>query len=262
MLKQNPGFFETRGIALVILIIGLVAFSSCTTNSIAHNDQPAMNETAAAGILGESLGTAAIVESNSSIIINASYPRHANPAIDQAVEAFVSSEISSFRNQSQSGMHVIQGVPDTLYITYSNYTTEKTFSVAFEAESYFNGMAHPSHETTTMNFWSDSGEPILLPDIFNSSSYLQALSNITAEELAAKLIDSTAPPETAKLERDLIAAGTAPNAGNFREFLISSDGLIIIFQEYQVAPYYFGPQQVVVPWSSISSITRPELGFV
>jgi hypothetical protein len=45
---------------------------------------------------------------------------------------------------------------------------------------------------------------------------------------------------------------------NYRNWNITPDGLMITFDEYQVAPYAAGPQTVTVPYSELRGLINPE----
>ena len=52
--------------------------------------------------------------------------------------------------------------------------------------------------------------------------------------------------------------GAEPTPDNYRNWNITSDGLLINFDEYQVAPYAAGPQTVTVPYSALSAFINPD----
>ena len=53
---------------------------------------------------------------------------------------------------------------------------------------------------------------------------------------------------------EIINSGTAPQADNFRVFFPSEAGFKILFNEYQVAPYVAGPQEIVIPYSALKGV--------
>jgi hypothetical protein len=48
-----------------------------------------------------------------------------------------------------------------------------------------------------------------------------------------------------------------PTPENYRNWNIATDGLMITFDEYQVAAYAAGPQTVVVPYSELQAVIDP-----
>jgi hypothetical protein len=55
----------------------------------------------------------------------------------------------------------------------------------------------------------------------------------------------------------MFAAGADPTAENYTVWNISADGLVIVFNEYQVAAYVAGPQTVVIPFGELEKIINP-----
>jgi hypothetical protein len=43
-----------------------------------------------------------------------------------------------------------------------------------------------------------------------------------------------------------------------RKWNITSNGLVIIFDEFQVAPYVPGPQTVTIPYSELKTLIDPK----
>lgn len=105
------------------------------------------------------------------------------------------------------------------------------------SEETFTGGAHPSHYTKTFNYDLKNNKILKLADLFKpNSKYLQKLSKLSKE----------------KLEDNLdFEDGIKPLAKNFSNFLITPKGLIIYFNEYQVASYAAGPQEILIPYSEL-----------
>jgi hypothetical protein len=57
---------------------------------------------------------------------------------------------------------------------------------------------------------------------------------------------------------DQIATGAGPRADNYRAWSITKKGLWITFDPYVVAAYAAGPQYVLVPYSALKDIIRPD----
>ena len=45
----------------------------------------------------------------------------------------------------------------------------------------------------------------------------------------------------------MLKDGTAPTIDNFKNIVFSNNGLIIYFERYQIAPYYFGEIALTYP---------------
>jgi hypothetical protein len=139
--------------------------------------------------------------------------------------------------------------PSTFDLKYEQTApTGNTLSIKFTMEGYVAGMAHPYHVTRTVNFDLDKGKDIALTDLFTANSdYLKAIADYCVNELSKRDIGFT----------DMFKQGADPTPDNYQAWNITSDGLMITFNEYQVAPYASGPQTVTVPYSALKSLIDP-----
>ena len=61
-----------------------------------------------------------------------------------------------------------------------------------------------------------------------------------------------------ELLEDQIKEGAGPTAKNYESWTITPRGLGINFDSYQVAPYAAGPQFVMVPYSTLKDLIKPD----
>ncbi len=136
-------------------------------------------------------------------------------------------------------------VASTLDVRYTLVSPPgNLLSLKFETEGYISGMAHPYHVSRSVNFDLEQGRDLALAELFlPDSGYLEALSKYCASELGTRDIDF----------KDF-AQGADPTPDNYRNWNITSAGLMITFDEYQVAPYAAGPQVVTVPYNILENI--------
>jgi hypothetical protein len=122
------------------------------------------------------------------------------------------------------------------------------WSIKLDFAFYSDGAAHPGLNSITVNYDLGQGKELALSDLFlPNSNYLEVISNYCFTELSKQpFFDST------------FQEGAKPTAENYRNWNISKDGLIITFDEYQVAPYAAGPQTVVVPYSALQAVINPQ----
>ena len=114
-------------------------------------------------------------------------------------------------------------------------------SVRFNFELYLGG-AHPIHYTKILNFDVNTGSHLALSQMFTGGAdYLTPLSTFCTTELTTSGV----------LE---FAGGTTPVAGNYALWNFSATGLTITFEEYQVASYAVGRQEVEVPYAALAGI--------
>lgn len=91
---------------------------------------------------------------------------------------------------------------------------------------------------------------INLSDLFiKNSVYLKRISDYCRATLKNKeeLID-----------KELIDEGTAPTKSNYKIWSITPEGILIYFEDYQVASHGNSPQEVVVPYSFLLDIIKPD----
>jgi hypothetical protein len=75
-----------------------------------------------------------------------------------------------------------------------------------------------------------------------NSDYLEKISSKSRELLIKKLGTS---------EKETIDAGTTVEQENFSVFEVTDNGLVVIFNPYQVAPYSAGIIEITIPWSQL-----------
>ena len=122
------------------------------------------------------------------------------------------------------------------------------WSFKFDVHFYSDGAAHPGSYSITLNYDVGQGRELALADLFlPNSNYLEAIANYCIAELS-KQPGFEGP----------FADGAQPTVENYRNWNITPEGLLITFDEYQVAPYASGPQKVMVPYSELRSLVDPD----
>lgn len=127
-------------------------------------------------------------------------------------------------------------------------------SVQFNFGSYYFGAAHPNTHTQTLNYDLKNGKELKLADLFKpGSKYLQTLSTYCIADLKKQ---SKARGD--ELPDDMLNDGASPNAKNFQTWTITKRGLGVHFDPYQVGSYASGPQFVMVPYSTLKDLIKPD----
>lgn len=132
----------------------------------------------------------------------------------------------------------------TLYITYDTYNYKDLTQYLFKISSQVGG-AHPNNYIKTIRYEKDN--IITIDDLIaNDRNILNKLSKISRKILLSK--------EEFKEDNIISMAldGTRPTKGNFENFIFTEDGLLVLFDYYQVAPYYLGIQKILIPYELIS----------
>jgi uncharacterized protein DUF3298 len=135
-----------------------------------------------------------------------------------------------------------------------NLAQDDLVSVQFDIGSYYQGAAHPNSHTETLNYDLKNGKQLKLADLFRpGSKYLQTISTYCIADLKKQ-----AKEKNAELLDDMLKEGTAPTAKNYESWTITKRGVGINFDAYQVGPYAAGPQFVMVPYSALKDLIKPD----
>jgi hypothetical protein len=122
-------------------------------------------------------------------------------------------------------------------------------SIQFEEYSYVSGSAHPNIETYVINYDFVQNRDLNLQDLFKPEvSYLSIIANYCIKELKTRKFGAV----------DFIKDGAAPVDRNYHDWNITKAGLLINFDAYQVAPYVYGKQTVVIPYSYLKPYMKEE----
>lgn len=120
-------------------------------------------------------------------------------------------------------------------------------SVRFEYSAYVAGAAHPDHRTRILNYDLANHRLLAPTDLFASTTLaLPFLSDFSRDALRAQMAD-----EPEDLFRDMTLPGTEPTHENFQEIGVTQEGLLVVFNPYQVAPYARGTIEVPISLSAL-----------
>ena len=120
-------------------------------------------------------------------------------------------------------------------------------SVLFEVISYTGG-AHPGSIHRVLNYDLAARKPLSLGDLFKAEADFLGMIHAYCVEALRQRPEMVFP----EFEQYL-----APVAEHYRVWSLSPQGILITFEEYHVAPYAAGPQQVLVPFSVLENILDP-----
>lgn len=170
-------------------------------------------------------------------------------AFNQRLDDLVMNEVSTWR---ESFLQVTLPTATSGSFLEASHTLisqmEDVWSFKFDFHFYSDGAAHPGSYSITLNYDLGQGRELALGDLFlPNSDYLNAISNFCSTELSKQPFFDGA-----------FTTGTDPTPENYRSWNITPEGLLITFDEYQVAPYAAGPQQVLVPWAELQKLIDPQ----
>jgi Protein of unknown function (DUF3298) len=140
-------------------------------------------------------------------------------------------------------------------IDLKEFTSEEVITVSKDFISvlyYYNyeGGSHPNTVTESVTYDLNSNARVKLADLFiPNSNYLKLISRYAIKEL--KKLETTYEDESD------VEGGAGPKIENFHSWNITPVGLKITFDPYDVGPYVSGFHEVVVPYSVLKPIIKP-----
>jgi len=192
--------------------------------------------------------------------IDISYPQVTGPQLskqemdfNQQMSALVNQQIQQFIYYVKSDIPHFKTLPEELQknsmsmdydIDVVPFKNDRVISVRLATEMMQGGRPHPYHKHISFNFDVTQGKVLVLKNLFKPHArYLVAFSKYSASQLDAKLSD-----------KFMIADGTKPVDKNYEIWNLDNDGFLITFDEYQVAPYVYGAQEVRVPFDVVQKL--------
>lgn len=177
-------------------------------------------------------------------------------SFNQLINEIILEEVGGFQNQvdqylADHRLAKSNGKSD-LNIDYSTSAMKNgqshIVSIRFSIQGYIAGKPRPFHYHRVINYDLENAQIFQLSDLFEpGEAYLDILSTYTQRILSRRLEN-----------KEMVNNGTAPIANNFKNWNIKTNGLLITFEESQVAPYIYGAQSVLVPYSVLKSIANKE----
>lgn len=173
---------------------------------------------------------------------------------NELVNSLINARINSFKNEISKSATEQPESPSFLKINYDlagfvsrSQNTDYT-SVRFDINSFEKGMAHPSLQTEVLNFDLGHNKQLSLADLFKpGSAYLEKISALSMKKLSGK-----------QFPEDMIKAGASPKMENYKNWNLTLGGLLITFDEAQVAPRYQGKQEILIPNEALKDLYSPK----
>jgi hypothetical protein len=171
-------------------------------------------------------------------------------SFNERVGEIISSELDSFKALAvENEPWRLENMPEIgsyLEMSYEvTYLDNTLVSTVLYFSAYLAGAAHPNSYTYTVTIDLASGRELGLGDLFlPGTDYLSRISEICVQELTSR-------------EALMFPEGAYPTEENYRLWNISPEGLGVRFDPYQIAPYALGPQNVMVPFDSLSNLIDP-----
>lgn len=170
---------------------------------------------------------------------------------NKAVDNLIQKEIEYFRKNLLAQMPItpvsVGSFFDAKYTVISQ--SGNLWSLKFDFSGYADGAAHPYNYSLTLNYDLEQGNKLSLSELFpKDSNYLEVIARYCVVELSKRDIGFYGG----------FQQGAEPTPDNYRNWNIAQDGILITFNEYQVAPYAAGQQTILVPYYELTSIINPQ----
>jgi hypothetical protein len=182
------------------------------------------------------------------------FNREARNLISKDVAAFKTAETAE--PATPENVLADEARESSLDIGYEiRFATDDLISVEFTESTYEAGAAHPNSSTTVLNYDVKGGKKLSLGDLFNpKATYLKTISDYCIKDLK----DRAKKDKDSMVDDDMMKSGASPRADNYKAWAITKKGLWITFDPYQVAAFAAGPQYVLVPYSALKDLIKPD----
>jgi len=169
--------------------------------------------------------------------------RHLNSLIHKLLKAKRQEFIKSSSESMMNFTSTLQ-INDSILF----YKPKKLISIQYEQNSYISGAAHPNTTHFVINYDIVSGKLLKLQDVLNNpKADLNFIANVATKKLKSKKLG----------KMNFIKEGASPTFKNYRNWNFTDKGLLIVFDTYQVAAYVYGPQKILISYSTLNNHIKP-----
>jgi len=167
---------------------------------------------------------------------------------NEEMQTLVQNEIAGFKKAVAEIPHDPASATNFLDVKYGLlFQNDHIVSIKIEFSAYTGG-AHPYGYSAPVNYDFNQGRSLSLDELFlPNSNYLELIASYCIAELSKQPFFEGPFQE-----------GAQPTAENYHKWNIANTGLVITFDEYKVAPYAAGPQVMVVPYSGLQAVIKPQ----
>ena len=179
----------------------------------------------------------------------------AEAAFNEAVDDLLRGEIAAFGEHVEPPGDLPSDFAGRLSTFEAGYdvmlAAAGLLSLEFGVSVYNVGAAHPLYTTLTLTWDLTAGRAVGLAELFRrDADPLEILSRHAMAAVERNLGEFA--------ENAWIAEGAGPDpAENYDRWTRTPEGVRVVFDPYQVAPYAAGPQVALVPWSALAWILDP-----
>ena len=185
-----------------------------------------------------------IVENSDRYKINIFYPVTNYEKLNNKIKETINEKFENFKEDASKG----EGITDkivTLDIKFNISSYNEYISVEFDVFYDFGG-AHPNTYTYTISYNVKEDKIITIDDLMEKND---ELLNKLHDYFSEKLKENERIKES--FNERMFEDGLRPVKENFENFIFTKDGIIFIFNRYQVAPYVAGGFRELIPFDNI-----------
>jgi len=191
------------------------------------------------------------------IISNLFGPEYIKFPVDSVVRQFTKDLIFDYKDTNQA---LLEQLDSTSLYTFDNEHTLEGFSLLSDERIYsyginryvFMGGAHGLSTTNYFVFNLKNGKKVTEKDIF-VAGYEQKLSDLLKTRIIEQSKeDENTTPIISLEETDYWVDAIKPN-GNF---YVTDESINYVFNPYEIAPYYMGQTEVILPFDRLKSLLK------
>lgn len=183
------------------------------------------------------------------------YDKEIEKNFNETVRGLIDKEFAPFEEYMKDYDTAITEWESYFNIEYSlQGINNNIVSINFLKDMYCAGAAHGDSYFFSLNYDLNRDRSLTFSDLFTESSdYLKIISDYSIGDIMKQSLESGYPAEEEWVKR-----GAGPEDENFTCFNITSQGLIITFNVYQVGSYADGYKQVTIPYSVLKDVIKPD----
>ncbi|MGH9427047.1 MAG: RsiV family protein, partial [Terriglobia bacterium] len=155
-----------------------------------------------------------------------------------------SAEISD-RRRKLPPAHITEGLK-LWYTVY--YSDSRLISLRLTHSVMAIGQMHPIDYYETINYDIQRRAPLREHQVFKNG-YAKVFSAYTREHVQVNY-------EMDYTRDDWLKKGTSPRRDNFSNWNIVPEGILIAFEDYQIASHSFGQLELIIPYPELKAVLR------
>ena len=232
-------------ILALFLFLFLIIFSWCLQNT--KNEEIAqVKEVYNTDIQNQNFVIEEIKEEKEKYSIEVYYPRTNYENLNNAIIDNVKGTIDLFKKEVESLSDISLSAKLTLNINYTIYEYLDYISVAIDNVWYLGG-AHPNERINTIVYNKKEEKLFTIDDLISKNKiFLKDISEYSYNSLK----------DNEKIKKygtdEMLRNGTEPLKENFKNFVLTDTGVLIIFNTYDIAPYVAGRFEIRVPYTDLN----------